>query len=290
MANRFVRTTGGSDGNGGTSVPDGWATVQFAADNIAAGDTLFLCDMGAGEKFTPGAPISIQHTRSDTGTVWTGANSSGVADGTIVEMDHSGSSAGSAVTLEIGFAGPFGSGSDSNYIFQNLRITGAKSSAWRLGNNDGASDFYDAANVTFINCHSDGAASHGFYGPKEENSSNSPYNIFFVNCSSTNSSGGSGYHMEGVGLHYYACWAGGNTLNGFVSKEGAGVLKFQGDNMNVAAATYSHCIASNNTIGFEFFRSMINCVTYSNLTSGCRTSRAYDLNVRGQSGIFPVIN
>ncbi len=94
MADYFVRTSGGNDSNGGTSVADGWATIERALDTGQAnharpGDTVFLCTMVTGEKFVLTSTIVFDIAGTDeTGypdqgpIIWTGANSVGDDDGT----------------------------------------------------------------------------------------------------------------------------------------------------------------------------------------------------------------
>ncbi len=42
-ATYYVRSSGGSDGNAGTSFGAGWATIQYAADNASsAGDVVLV--------------------------------------------------------------------------------------------------------------------------------------------------------------------------------------------------------------------------------------------------------
>lgn len=290
MANRYVRTTGGSDANGGTSVADGWATVQFAVDNISTGDTLYLCVMGGGETFTPSAAIDVDafSTVNSAATTLVGANSSGTIDGTVAEIDATSTSAGTdAITLKPNSP----SANDGNMIFRNIRITNAKRDAWRIGEyNAGGGILNLVGDFVFINCHANDAGSRGFYGVTEDTGFNIPWNCYFIGCSATGC-GSDGFKSEGIGIHYYACWADNNTGHGFVSNgnEASSFGFSGGDNQNVANATYSHCIASNNNIGFQYFRCLINCTMYNN-TDGCQTPRAYSANTRGQNGIFPIIN
>jgi len=285
MANKYVRTSGGNDANSGNSFGAAWATVQHAANNISSGDTLFLSSVGSPNKFTPASAITITLAPSTLGTIWVGAGSSGTVDGTIVEIDGTSTAAGTD-TLTLKSGDPFGS--DANYIFRNIRITNSKRDCWRIGDYDGTSTFNIVGDVVLINCHASNAGAKGFYGTIGTSGQNNPFNVNFVNCTSTNNAS-DGFRMEGTAINYYACWSGNNTGNGFISDCGVSSSPCTVNNHNVAAATYSHCIASNNTTGFEYFRSMINCVSYSN-TDGCRTPRTFVANVRGQNGIFPVIN
>jgi hypothetical protein len=61
MADRYVRASGGDDGATGATFALGWATLQFAFDTIAAGDTLYVCG-----NFTITATVDIDVT---TGTI-----------------------------------------------------------------------------------------------------------------------------------------------------------------------------------------------------------------------------
>ena len=61
MADKFVRATGGSDANDGLSFANGWATLQYAFDNLSAGDNLYICSDDS-NKFTVTAQIDIDTT------------------------------------------------------------------------------------------------------------------------------------------------------------------------------------------------------------------------------------
>jgi len=280
---RYVKTSGGSDAAGGSTFPTAWATLEHAAANVPAGDTLYLCKMGVGEKFTLAATAAFTVTPSTAATYVVGANSSGAIDGTIVEVD--GGSFASATPFgqeSIVIAPDYAIGSlDANFIFRNIRVTNSNGSAWRISHFDGSNTFSIVGDVSFINCHANDASGSGFYGPIGSSGSNNPFNVNFSNCSATSCS--SGFKMEGVGINYYACWAD-NNVDGFISTSPTTVA----DHHNIANATYSHCIASNNSgTGFDQFRALINCVAYAN-ARGCRTPRQYSSG--GQHGIFPIVN
>ena len=83
MADRFVRTSGGSDSNGGTSVGDGWATMTHAEANT----------------FT----LNFPGTEASGNIQWSGANGSGVVDGTLAIVDAGAS--GDAIRLNSGLIG-----------------------------------------------------------------------------------------------------------------------------------------------------------------------------------------
>lgn len=57
MADFYVRATGGSDANSGTSFANGWATIPFAITNTGAFDRVFLCS-DVSNKFSLSASIT----------------------------------------------------------------------------------------------------------------------------------------------------------------------------------------------------------------------------------------
>jgi len=65
MADKYVRATGGSDGNTGLSFAQGWATLQYAFDNLSTLDVLHICS-DVSNKFTISANVDVDTT---TGTI-----------------------------------------------------------------------------------------------------------------------------------------------------------------------------------------------------------------------------
>lgn len=280
MAVYYVRTSGGNDGgdgHDGTSYALGWATVEYANTQMSAGDELRLCKSGVGEEFILSNAVVIGHALDDSiGTIWTGAGSDGTVDGTITNIDASGTAVTDAITVEVS--------QPSNYIFRNIQVTDAKRDAWRIYD-----EYNETGQIVFVNCYANNPTGIGFFTTIGIAQTTTPRNIHFVNCSAY--SGTYGFRTEGFGTNYYACWSDNNII-GFTSDMNVvGAEGTAGKNMNVANATYSHCIASNNTTGFQYFRSMINCVAYNNSSYGCQTPRAFNQDVVGtQNGIFPIVN
>jgi hypothetical protein len=90
MTTYYVRVTGGSNGNAGTSFGAAWATVQHGLDTVTAGDQLRICADGVhstsseidldASSGTSAAPIEI-----------VGANATGTIDGTRATIQASSS-------------------------------------------------------------------------------------------------------------------------------------------------------------------------------------------------------
>ena len=171
MTTYYVRQSGGSDGNAGTSFALGWATIQHAADTAVAGDTVLICADGT---HAPTATIDFD---TNAGTdrnpiLFKGAASDGTDDGTRVTIDGSGIT--SAPTFKLTTA-------VDRLVFDGIRITGATDSAIA----DGPSD--QANSIHLRNCRFDNAANHGveLYGT---------YSVFEnIEC---DNNGGSGISTE----------------------------------------------------------------------------------------------
>ncbi len=66
MAPRYVRATGGTDSGEAATFGAGWATLEYAFDNVDAGDILYICS-NVSNKFTISAKVDID-TTSGTAT------------------------------------------------------------------------------------------------------------------------------------------------------------------------------------------------------------------------------
>lgn len=81
MATYYVRSSGGSNANTGLSFAQGWATIQYAFDNLASGDDLLVCADGA---HIPASKVVIDNVGGLPRNFMTikGVSATGVDDGT----------------------------------------------------------------------------------------------------------------------------------------------------------------------------------------------------------------
>ncbi len=298
MPTTYYVSTGpdGSDSNNGLNItnttgPTGpFATVAKGAISIAIKDTLLLVTNTAGDVFNETTTVEfsgITPQEGDPPQFIIGVNSVGVDDGTIAKVD------GHSIWIK---QGPdFGTNNFNNMLFKNVKVQNCTGAGWQvgeIGNPAGPNFPIYASNNTFINCHAMNCEKEGFSAPAHNDSSaDDPFSFFFINCSSVRN-GSDGFFVVGRGMHYYACFAEGNKGNGFVSNGGdTSTTSGPKNNSWVANATFNFCIAArNNSAGFKFFRSLINCVMFENL-EGCQTPRTLDASAGiGMDGIFPLIN
>lgn len=172
MATYYVRSSGGSDANAGTSFALGWATLEKAFDTAVAGDLVLVCADGT---HAPAATVLVDTNSGTLGNPITfrGADATGTDDGTTATI--SGASV-SGTNSCIQFQTLTGA---RYYTFQNLRFTAGK-----LHNiNTVASQ----QNIELENCRIDTAATDGI---RMDNSASS---ITMTNCSVDNNT------QEGVG-------------------------------------------------------------------------------------------
>lgn len=149
MTDYYVRSSGGSDGNAGTSFAAAWATIGKAilAASVNAGDRIIVCADGT---HLPTSTVTWDGT-SEAGTsadpiLMVGGNgTTGAIDGTIATI--SGASLGGGAHLF-----QWTDATKDNWIFQNLRLTAAPGNNLHAGVD---------ASATCINCEIDNAGGHG---------------------------------------------------------------------------------------------------------------------------------
>lgn len=235
MATYYVRSSGGSDGNDGLSFANGWATIQFAADTVAAGDVILICADGT---HLPTATITIDTTSGTEANPIQirGAAADGTDDGTIATISGAslpGSSnlmtAANGVDLwsysnlildgasSNGFAMPtdgHGSHTFNNVTFSNNASNGFSVGAWSNSTSflnctfsgNGSVGLYSSQNpTTLIECVFYDNGSYGFFGWSSAFSC-----IFALN-------GSHGFYMDDwfdMTMQIYACTFYGNTGSG----------------------------------------------------------------------------
>lgn len=311
MATWYVKSSDGNDAAAGSSIGTAWNTIGRAFDmtegvHVDKGDTLKLIVVSAGDPFdNETATIVIDHDYDGTNqlsNIMVGCNSSGNIDGTIATIDASTYTAGGeGIIIKPGADAAPGGSTEGKYIFRSIKIKNTTlddsdlpGRGWRINHFFPTDDHWHACNdFIFIDCHAENCSDDGFTLNNSQISGN-PHGVYFAGCTSVNCA--NGFNVAGLGIHFYACFADGNASAAF--KNDAKKLEWGEDqsgflgpsnHRKVADATFTNCIAANSVVGFQYFKSLINCVAYNN-TDGCQTVKAFDNNVRGQDGIFPIIN
>ena len=250
MADYFVRTSGGSDVNDGLSVANGFDTITRAVDpSLVAGDTVSLCVMAAGEKFDSEPLYPVQFTRNGSNAdgmiQFTGANSSGVVDGTIAIVDAGGPTA----VLQITFG-------DLNY-FQYISTIGGVigwdisdvlyNTFWRCEARDNTDSGFDcntsAHSKAFIECLAEDCGTEGFLTSPVIDSA-------MIDCVARNNS----------------------TVSGLPGFSGSSFLTATNSNRSVCF----RCLAYNTTgvqdSGFRKISIVANCVAHNHAGDGMEMS------------------
>ena len=247
MATRYVRTSGGSDSNGGTSVADGWATIAHAITNTSSGDEIFLCTMAANEEFDISASIDFSTAGgSNSPLQWKGANSSGTVDGTIAVIDMQNTA---SVTVTI---------SGNRQLFQNIESkNGNSTNAWTIS----------ASNLVLFGCIGDNSDSDGF------NISGNDY--VFIECMSHNNTG-EGWSGNGRNT-IFGCVSRNNGGSGFRGSSTQSFYSIAHDNTGRGWRNCHSCINctayNNGNNGIELTGStqgmaVINCILEGNSSFG----------------------
>lgn len=204
MATYYVLTSGGSDLAAGTSVGAGWATISKAVATVAAGDTVYLCTMVAGEEHNLTAGVTISTVGGiNTPIIWSGANASGVHDGTLAIIDLQ----SNAITITV---------SATSNIFRSIEVKGSSTThGWTITggrniwldcsarNNAGSGYGLSVSNNLFVQCLASGNTAEGW--------NNSGTQTCWA-CVGHNNTG-SGF--RGDGMQCYYCIADTNGGRGF---------------------------------------------------------------------------
>ena len=247
MATYFVRTSGGSDANGGTSVADGWATVGQAISTATAGDEVRLCVMAGGEEFDISASLNFNVAGSGGSTLlWSGANSSGLVTGTVAYIDMQNTA---AVTITI---------SANRQMFQYVGFKNGNSTSGAI---------VSAANSVFRGCLADNNDSNGFDISSNDNA--------FIECMANNN-GSEGFN-SGSRTTMFGCVSHNNSGSGYRGSSIQSINCIAYDNSSRGWRNVHSCINctayNNGNDGIELTGSaqgmmVVNCLLESNSVYG----------------------
>ena len=185
----YVSGDNGNDANAGTSLLASWQTIQKAFDELAAGNIVDGDEVRilktSDDATHYGISAKLTCTWSGREVLITGANSSGVVDGTVVTINGRGLD-GSTPMMEISV------GTADYTIFANLKFD-ADDTAQHCVEATSANSHH----IYWANCQFTQATSHGVYT-----------NILamywqFVNCRFDNNGG---YGMHHTSAHYAQCY------------------------------------------------------------------------------------
>lgn len=260
MADYFVRSSGGSDGNTGLSFAQGWATIQYALDTVnTEGDRILICADG---NHLPTAQIDIDTNAidDDDPIIILSANATGTIDGT--QATISGASLPANTTMFsynlTGFS----------YKWENLRITGAT---------DHNILFTSTANghASYIDCRIDSATDHGV----RIEESDSDFNVNFINCEVDSNGAGIGVNTnQRGGTKVINCSIHDNTNIGYA--EGARWGK---------VVAIGNLIYDNGGDGIKLYYPSVSAVIMGNVIFG-NSGDGLDSDNNVISGHFMIIN
>lgn len=255
MALRYVRTSGGSDTNGGTSVADGWATLEKASSSVSAGDTILLCVMSTGETFSSETDTVVLDVAGGAGTVivWSGANSSGDVDGTIAVFDFTSVMltqvvTESAVAIHV---------NANNQIFRYISIENAADATATNGASGWSTTSSGITQIAWHKCKAVNNSGDGFETLGQSST--------FIECVADGNGSGAPLGQNGG---FKTSNKSGQIFYGCVSKNNAGFGFDDGSASNII-----YCISYNNgNDGFLNPLAIINCVSYNNGGDGITSS------------------
>ncbi|MBC8443011.1 MAG: hypothetical protein H8D80_02340, partial [Proteobacteria bacterium] len=164
----YVDGENGNDTNAGTSTGAAWQTIQYGFDAIAAGtiadgDELRIVSTSDDATYYD-LTAKLTATWNNKEVVINGANSSGVVDGTVVEINGTGLN-GTTPMLEISVQ------TIDQVIFSHLKFNAAD-----VAQHCVEITVANSHNMHWINCQFTSATSHGIYTNNNANYWN------FVNC------------------------------------------------------------------------------------------------------------
>jgi len=250
----------------GKSASKAWATIQFAFDKIAD-STIVIGDdvriMKTDDDATNyGITAKLACAWSGKTVIINGANSSGVVDGTIVEINGDGLDS-STPMMEISV------GTLDHTIFSHLKFNAADTAQHCVEATTLNSHF-----MSFVNCQFTSATSHGVY----TNNNANYWNI--INCRFDNN-GGDGYaHQHSNYAQIYKCLfdnnAGDGGRFGGSAKIAECVFFNNGDDgayVNNSGATVCNCVFDNNTGDGLYITGagnsvVMNCIYTNNIRFG----------------------
>jgi hypothetical protein len=227
--------------------PDSWAealpSLQGAFDRIAAGETCYC-------RGTEQPSVSLDVDQSNEGTDQNpisivGCNASGNEDGTCYEVDAT-SVTGSAILDNV-------AGSGDYWVWRNIRVHGASSHGWNVGNNG------NTGYNKWVNCESDNNSGSGwavYYGP----------GFSWIFCSA-HDNGVDGFGLNWQSDSHYFCESYNNSEDGY------------GGHTN-GASLYVGCTACDNLdgLGQMLVANVLLCTIDGNSSNGIEgftASRGY---------------
>lgn len=219
MANYYVRTTGGNDGNSGTSVGDGWETIAQAQGVAVAGDAVFLCTMSVGESFATAPAFYTSGSTASGVVLWTGANHKGIVDGTLTVIDDD-IDAGSGSNL-------------SRVTFQYLSLNG------------GGFALVQGVGILIVyRCKSVNASGTAFYAPDFE--------TIFLECYAENSADNGFQMFSNKTVQAISCVSFDNPSNGFEGHTITNCIAANNGASGFECNNAINCTACNNLTGIKF--------------------------------------
>lgn len=248
MATYYVRTSGGNDSNGGTSVADGWATIGQAISTVTSGDDVRLCVMAVNEEFDITASLDFNVAGGGGSPVtWSGAGVSGLVDGSIAIIDMQ-NTASVSVTV-----------SANRQLFRNIESkNGNSTNGWTV----------TGSNVQFVGCSANNNDTDGF----DVSGAN---DITMLECMSNNN-GTEGFEASGR-LTAFGCVAHSNGGSGFRGSSIQSIFCISYGNSNRGwrnVHSCINCVAYNNSndginiTGSTQTMMVVNCLLVSNGSNG----------------------
>jgi len=292
MTDYYVRSTGGNDGGSGhdgTTFALGWATLQYAIDRVAAGDTLYICSTVANPFVLPAAcdldtqvgtqtaPIYYKGADLTTGAPYAGAGQA------VITTDQ---------TLSAGLFSMSTSTLCEYLYWYDIKFDGGGASRaascflWAsAANNAGYNRFY---NCRFTNCTSHGISTRHstntwhFYRCEIDNNSGSGF------YSGTSTRGGlvalfTSFHDNGVNGFYINSPS---SFNFCVFYDNVA----DGGNLGSIADTtrFINCGSYNNDgDGFDVNVAALDCV-FVNCSADTNGGKGWNLNSIDSDNIFMV--
>ena len=196
----YVDGENGNDANAGTSTGAAWQTIQYGFDAIQTGtlvdgDELRIMSTSADATYY-NLTAKLTVTWSGKEVVINGANSSGVVDGTVVEINGTGLN-GTTPMLEMSVAVA------DNVIFSHLFFN-----AVDVAEHCVEATSANSHNIQWINCRFSSATSHGV------DCSGQPMYWNFINCRFDNNGHNGIFHSSSNFAMYYKCLFDNNSSDG----------------------------------------------------------------------------
>ena len=264
----YVDGENGNDSNAGTSTGAAWDTIQKAFDKIADativdGDEVRI--MKTTDDATHyGISAKLTCTWVNREVIINGANSSGVVDGTIVEINGDGLD-GSTPMMEV-----------SVQTIDHTHFTHLKFNAADVAQHCVECTTTNSHQVCFTNCQFTSATDHGVYTNNNANYWN------FINCRADNNGGSGIEHQSSNYGTYYKCLFDNNAGDGLRCGVTAIITECvffnNGDDgayVNNAAAKVLNCVFDNNASDGLYITGsgqslVMNCIYTNNTAYGLK--------------------